>query len=60
MRKDTMKKSYMRVKPSKKDYHNRMWEAEANVDSEFVMSEPTHKVLRIEVIDGKRYKVLSI
>ena len=55
-----MNKSYMKVKPSKKDYHNRMWEAEANVDSEFVASQPTHKVLRIEVIDGKRYRVLSI
>ena len=55
-----MNKSYMKVKPSKKDYHNRMWEAEANVDSEFVMSQPTHRVLRIEVIDGKKYKVLSI
>ena len=60
MRKGDMNKSYMKVKPSKKDYHNRMWEAEANVDSEFVMSQPTHKVLRIEVIDGKKYKVLSI
>ena len=55
-----MNKSYMKVKPSKKDYHNRMWEAEANVDSAFVMTEPTHKVLRYEVIDGKRYRVLSI
>ena len=55
-----MNKSYMKVKPSKKDYHNRMWEAEANVYSSFVMTDPTHKVLRIEVIDGKRYKVLSI
>ena len=60
MRKGDMNKSYMKVKPSKKDYHNRMWEAEANVDSEFVASQPTHKVLRIEVIDGKKYKVLSI
>ena len=55
-----MKKSYMKVRPSKKDYHNRMWEAEANVDSEFVASQPTHRVVPIEVIDGKKYKVLSI
>ena len=60
MRKGDMKKSYMKVRPSKKDYHNRMWEAEANLDNKIVMTEPTHKVLRYEVIDGKRYRVLSI
>ena len=60
MRKDTMKKSYMRVKPEKKNYFNTTREAEANVDSEFVTTRYTHKVLREEVIDGKRYKVLSI
>ena len=60
MRKDTMKKSYMRVKPEKKNYFNTTWEAEANVDSEFVTTRYTHKVLREEVIAGKRYKVLSI
>ena len=60
MRKDTMKKSYMRVRPVKKNYFNTTWEAEANVDSGFVTTRYTHKVLREEVIDGKRYKVLSI
>ncbi len=61
MRKDTMKKSYMRVRPEKKNYFNTTWEAEANVDNGgFVTTRNTHKVLREEVIDGKRYKVLSI
>ena len=61
MRKDTMKKSYMRVKPEKKNYFNTTWEAEANVDNGgFETTRYTHKVLREEVIDGKRYKVLSI
>ena len=60
MRKGDMKKSYMKVRPEKKNYHNRMWEAEANLDNKIVMTEPTHKVLRYEVIDGKKYKVLSI
>ena len=54
-----MKKAYMRVKPSQKDFHNRMWEAEANVDNKVVQTAGTMKVLREEVIDGKRYKVLS-
>ena len=56
-----MKKSYMRVRPVKKNYFNTTWEAEANVDNGgFVTTRNTHKVLREEVIDGKRYKVLSI
>ena len=51
----------MRVRPTKKDYFNTTWEAEANVDNGgFVTTRNTHKVLRIEVIDGKKYKVLSI
>ena len=33
MRKDTMKKSYMKVRPTKKNYFNTTWEAEANVDN---------------------------
>ena len=56
-----MKKSYMKVRPEKKNYLNTTWEAEANVDNGgFETTRYTHKVLREEVIDGKRYKVLSI
>ena len=56
-----MKKSYMKVRPVKKNYFNTTWEAEANVDNGgFETTRYTHKVLREEVIDGKRYKVLSI
>jgi len=55
-----MKKSYMRVRPTKKDYFNTTWEAEANVESGYETSRNTHRVLRVEVIDGKTYKVLSI
>jgi len=55
-----MKKSYMRVRPTKKNYFNTTWEAEANVESGYETSRNTHRVLRVEVIDGKTYKVLSI
>ena len=56
-----MKKSYMKVRPVKKNYFNTTWEAEANVDNGgFETTRNTVKVLREEVIDGKRYKVLSI
>ena len=56
-----MKKSYMRVRPTKKDYFNTTWEAEANADNGgFETTRNTHRVIREEVIDGKTYKVLSI
>ena len=56
-----MKKQYYKIRPTKKDYFNTTWEAEANVDNGgFETTRNTHKVLREEVIDGKTYKVLSI
>ena len=55
-----MKKQYYKVRPTKKNYFNTTWEAEANVESGYETSRNTHRVLRVEVIDGKTYKVLSI
>ena len=56
-----MKKQYYKVRPTKKDYFNTTWEAEANVDNGgFETTRNTHRVIREEVIDGKTYKVLSI
>ncbi len=39
---------------------NREFAAEANVDNEIVTSRSTLKVVREEVINGKRYKVLTV
>ena len=40
-----MKKSYMRVRPVKKNYFNTTWEAEANEDNGgFETTRYTHKV----------------
>jgi len=39
---------------------NREFTAEANVDNEIVTSRSTLKVVREEVINGKRYKVLTV
>ena len=56
-----MKKQYYKVRPTKKDYFNTTWEAEANADNGgFETTRNTHRVIREEVIDGKTYKVLSI
>ena len=55
---------YCKVKESKKIFNgsceDHLWKAEANVDTNIVVSRPTLKVLREEVINGKVYKVLSI
>ena len=39
---------------------NREFTAEANVDNEIVTSRSTLKVVKEEVINGKRYKVLTV
>ena len=39
---------------------NREFTAEANVDNEIVSSRSTLKVVKEEVINGKRYKVLTV
>ena len=64
--KDKVKNPYRfcRVKEAKKVFNgsseDHLWKAEANVDTNIVVSRPTLKVLREEVINGKVYKVLSI
>ena len=54
-----MKKEYMRVKQSKKDYVNTMFTAEANVDMGIESTRPTFEVKGVEVIDGVKYYVLK-
>ena len=55
-----MKKEYMRVKQSKKDYVNTMFTAEANVDMGIESTRPTFEVKGVEVIDGVKYYVLKV
>ena len=42
------------------DYGSRMTQQEMNVDSNISSTRGTHKVKRIEVIDGKRYLVFDV
>ena len=42
------------------DYSRRMYRQEMNVDSNIESTRGTHKVKRIEVIDGKKYLVLDV
>ena len=42
------------------DYSRRMYRQEMNVDSNIEATRETHKVKRIEVIDGKKYLVLDV
>ena len=42
------------------DYSRRMYRQEMNVDSNIEATRGTHKVKRIEVIDGKKYLVLDV
>ena len=55
-----MKKEYMRVKQSKKDYVNTMFTAEANVDMGIESTRPAVEVKGVEVIDGVKYYVLKV
>ena len=52
---------YCRVKETKSvSPSNKLFTAEANVDSGIESSRPTLRVVREEVINGKRYKVLTV
>ena len=42
------------------DYSQRMFRQEMNVDSNIEATRETHKVKRIEVIDGKKYLILDV
>ena len=42
------------------DYGSRMTQQEMNVDSNIESTRETHKVKRIEVIDGKKYMVFDV
>ena len=53
-----MKKEYMRVKSTKRDYHNKMFTAEANVDMKIESTRPMIQIKGVEVIDGVKYYVL--
>ena len=51
---------YVTGKTPKKVYgDDRLWTAEANVDSNIESTKPAFKVVREEIINGKVYKVLS-
>ena len=55
-----MKKEYMRVKQSKKNYSTTMFTAEANVDMGIESTRPAVEVKGVEVIDGVKYYVLKV
>jgi hypothetical protein len=42
------------------DYGRRVTQQEMNVDSNIESTRGTHKVKRIEVIDGKKYMVFDV
>ena len=42
------------------DYGGRMTQQEMNVDSNIVSTRGTHKIKRVEIIDGKSYYVLDV
>ena len=42
------------------DYGGRMTQQEMNVDSNIESTRGTHKVKRIEIIDGKKYMILDV
>ena len=53
-------KNYMKVKQSKKDYNNKLFTAEANVDMGIESTRPAVEVKGVEVIDGVKYYVLKV
>ena len=53
-------KEYMKVKQSKKDYNNKLFTAEANVDMGIESTRPTVEVKSVEIIDGKKFLVLKV
>ncbi len=53
-----MKKEYMRVKRTGRDYSTRLFTAEANVDMKIESTRPMMQIKGVEVIDGVKYYVL--
>ena len=53
-----MKKEYMRVKRTGRDYSTRLFRAEANVDMKIESTRPMMQIKGVEVIDGVKYYVL--
>jgi len=59
-RKGQMKKQYMRVRKEKKDFSAASTQQEANVEMGISSTRGTVKVLREEIINGKKFLVLSV
>jgi len=58
--KGQMKKQYMRVRKEKKDFSVVLTQQEANVEMGISSTRGTVKVLREEIINGKKFLVLSV
>lgn len=58
--KGRMKKQYMKVRKEKKDFSSAPTQQEANVEMGISSTRGTVKVLREEIINGKKYLVLSV
>ena len=58
--KESMKQSEMKKVKRVINYRDQMTQQEKNVDSKIVSTRSTHKVKRVEEIDGVEYYVLSI
>ena len=58
--KGQMKKQFMRVRTEKKDFSAASTQQEANVEMGISSTRGTVKVLREEIINGKKYLVLSV
>ena len=56
----SMKQSEMKKVKRVINYRDQMTQQEKNVDSKIVSTRSTHKVKRVEEIDGVKYYVLSI
>ena len=55
-----MKKQYMRVRKEKKNFSAAPTQQEANVEMGISSTRGTVKVLREEIINGKKFLVLSV
>ena len=53
-----MKKEYMRIKRTGRDYSTRLFTAEANVDMKIESTRPMMQIKGVEVIGGVKYYVL--
>ena len=58
--KESMKQNEMKRVKRVINYRDQMTQQEKNVDSKIVSTRSTHKVKRVEEIDGVEYYVLSI